>query len=145
MAGSASVATMLAPSLVPLERLPMAVALLPIVRTNRQCGSSSFTADIDAAEKGTHTSLVDLNSMKRTSTTKKPAANPERAPMAEQASTTGADRYAEVDTGINSSIEQEPRETTKGQRRTDAYFAFCQLCADASHRADDHYNPYKFY
>jgi environmental stress-induced protein Ves len=94
----------------------MAIASRPVATTYQQCSPFAFTADIDTAEKGIHSALIHSNTMKRASTAKKPAANPEHYAAAEEASSTGASRYAEVDRHIESSIEQELHEVIRGWR-----------------------------
>jgi hypothetical protein len=120
MTGSSSVATILASSVAAMKGPPTAAALLAVATTNQQCGSVSFAADIDGAEKGIRSPVIDPNDMKRASTAKRsvppppPAVNLKRSTEAEQASSTGASRYAEVNIAVESSIEQELDEGIKG-------------------------------
>lgn len=71
MVAPSSVTTILTPSAAAarLATLATPVALLPVAIAT-QCGSLPFATDIDGAEKGRLGSVIDLNSMKRSSLAK---------------------------------------------------------------------------
>lgn len=120
MAVSLTAATIPKPNVAATKGQPIAAALLQITTTNQQCTPVSFVADIDRAEKGISSPEIHPNAMKRaTKVTSKDnapplARNPNRTIEKEQASSTGANRYAEGNIAVENSIEQESHEDIEG-------------------------------
>jgi len=105
---SSSIASILAvPRPAVVRGSSQAAALLVLAATTQHHGLVSFAADLNGAEKGILRPEFDMDDMKRATNSKdnlrRTSVPPGSSPEAEQASTTGANRYAGLQMAVDDS------------------------------------------